>query len=112
LDYFVEIVAGTGKVGVVSWLLLFCFCFFFSYHHSVPFAWLACGVLLLLLPLPLLPLLLLLLLPLSAEIFPYNWMNGIVAVGALQSLEEAVVIDCWRLTNFPGKEAEDVYVGR
>ena len=43
---------------------------------------------------------------------PYNWMNGIVAVGALQSLEEAVVIDCWRLTNFPGKEAEDVYVGR
>lgn len=43
---------------------------------------------------------------------PYNWMNGIVAIGALQSVGGAAVIDCWRLTNFPGVDAEDVYVGR
>ncbi|CAG7566047.1 unnamed protein product [Fusarium equiseti] len=43
---------------------------------------------------------------------PYNWMNGIVAVGALISFQNAAVIDCWRLTNFPGQKVEDVYVGR
>ncbi|KAJ4249787.1 hypothetical protein NW762_012129 [Fusarium torreyae] len=43
---------------------------------------------------------------------PYNWMNGIVAIGALQSFQGAAVIDCWRLTNFPGQKVEDVYVGR
>ena len=43
---------------------------------------------------------------------PYNWMNGIVTVGVLQSVGGAAVIDCWRLTNFPGQEVEDVYVGR
>lgn len=39
-------------------------------------------------------------------------MNGIVAIGALQSVDGAAVIDCWRLTNFPGREVEDVYVGK
>ncbi|KAF4457846.1 hypothetical protein FALBO_15119 [Fusarium albosuccineum] len=43
---------------------------------------------------------------------PYNWMNGIVAIGALQSFQGAAVIDCWRLTNFLGCAIEDVYVGR
>ncbi|KAH8649972.1 hypothetical protein BX600DRAFT_517194 [Xylariales sp. PMI_506] len=43
---------------------------------------------------------------------PYNWMNGIVAIGALQSYEGAAIIDCWRLTNFPGRDVDDVYVGR
>ncbi|KAM0414736.1 hypothetical protein ACHAPT_013427 [Fusarium lateritium] len=43
---------------------------------------------------------------------PYNWMNGIVAIGVLQSFGGAAVIDCWRLTNFPGRAVEDVYVGR
>ncbi|KAF4964246.1 hypothetical protein FSARC_7800 [Fusarium sarcochroum] len=41
---------------------------------------------------------------------PYNWMNGIVAIGALQSFQGAAVIDCWRLTNFPGQKVEDVYI--
>ncbi|KAF4537472.1 uncharacterized protein LTHEOB_1663 [Lasiodiplodia theobromae] len=43
---------------------------------------------------------------------PYNWMNSIVAVGVMTMWENKVVIDAYRLTNFPGKEAEDVYVGR
>lgn len=43
---------------------------------------------------------------------PYNWMNGIVAIGVLQSFGGAAVIDCWRLTNFLGQQVEDVYVGR
>lgn len=43
---------------------------------------------------------------------PYNWMNGIVAIGALQSFGGAAVIDCWRLTNFLGQQVEDVYVGK
>lgn len=43
---------------------------------------------------------------------PYNWMNGIVAVGVLESVDDKAIIDCWRMTNFPGKEVEDVYVGR
>ncbi|KAG4281738.1 hypothetical protein FPRO06_10642 [Fusarium proliferatum] len=40
---------------------------------------------------------------------PYNWMNGIVAIGVLQSFGGAAVIDCWRLTNFLGQQVEDVY---
>lgn len=43
---------------------------------------------------------------------PYNWMNGIVAIGASQSFAGAAVIDCWRLTNFAGQAVEDVFVGR
>ncbi|KAF2994885.1 hypothetical protein E8E14_003255 [Neopestalotiopsis sp. 37M] len=38
---------------------------------------------------------------------PYNWMNGIVAVGVLESVDDKAIIDCWRMTNFPGKEVED-----
>lgn len=41
---------------------------------------------------------------------PYNWMNNIVAVGVMIMWENKVVIDAYRLTNFPGKEAESVYV--
>ncbi|KAI1073222.1 hypothetical protein LB507_010866, partial [Fusarium sp. FIESC RH6] len=43
---------------------------------------------------------------------PYHWMNGIVAVGVLMSYGGAAVIDCWRLTNFPGQKVEDIYVDR
>lgn len=43
---------------------------------------------------------------------PYGWMNGIVAVGVMTMWEEKVVIDAYRLTNFPGQQAEDLYVGR
>ncbi|QGI99130.1 hypothetical protein CEK26_012199 [Fusarium fujikuroi] len=45
----------------------------------------------------------------AAGTSPYNWMNGIVAIGALQSFGGAAVIDCWRLTNFLGQQVEDVY---
>ena len=41
---------------------------------------------------------------------PYNWMNGIMALGVMQSVDGKAVIDCWRLTNFPGQDAEDVHV--
>ncbi|KAH7401388.1 hypothetical protein BKA66DRAFT_405119 [Pyrenochaeta sp. MPI-SDFR-AT-0127] len=41
---------------------------------------------------------------------PYNWLNSIVAVGVMTMWENKVVIDAYRLTNFPGKEAEGVYV--
>lgn len=43
---------------------------------------------------------------------PYNWMNGIVAIGVMSSFEGQACIDCYRLTNFPGMEVEDVYVGK
>jgi hypothetical protein len=33
---------------------------------------------------------------------PYNWMNEIFCVGTLQGVDGKVVIDAWRLTNFPG----------
>ncbi|KAF5537527.1 hypothetical protein FMEXI_9849 [Fusarium mexicanum] len=46
----------------------------------------------------------------AAGTSPYNWMNGIVAIGALQSYGGAAVIDCWRLTNFLGQKVEDVYL--
>ncbi|KZL64558.1 hypothetical protein CT0861_06675 [Colletotrichum tofieldiae] len=37
---------------------------------------------------------------------PYDWMNAVVAVGVMTMFEGKPVIDCYRLTNFPGKEAE------
>ncbi|KAK7720788.1 hypothetical protein SLS57_005326 [Botryosphaeria dothidea] len=43
---------------------------------------------------------------------PYSWLNGIVAIGVMTIWENKVVIDSYRLTNFPGKEAEGLYVGR
>lgn len=39
---------------------------------------------------------------------PYGWMNGIVAMGIMIMSEGRPVIDCYRLTNFPGVEAEDL----
>jgi hypothetical protein len=41
---------------------------------------------------------------------PYNWMNSIVAIGYMASVNGELIIDCRRLTNFPGKEAEEVVV--
>ncbi|KAH6876544.1 hypothetical protein B0T10DRAFT_521008 [Thelonectria olida] len=34
---------------------------------------------------------------------PYSWMNGIVALGVMTMWEGKPVIDCYRLTNFPGQ---------
>lgn len=39
---------------------------------------------------------------------PYGWMNGIVAMGVMTMWEGKPVIDCYRLTNFPGQPALDV----
>jgi uncharacterized protein DUF3237 len=37
---------------------------------------------------------------------PYGWMNGIVALGVMIMSKGRPVIDCYRLTNFPGIAAE------
>lgn len=34
---------------------------------------------------------------------PYGWMNSVVAVGVMTMVEGKPVIDCYRLTNFPGR---------
>lgn len=34
---------------------------------------------------------------------PYNWLNSIVAIGVMIMFEGKPVIDCYRLTNFPGR---------
>ncbi|KAK7427803.1 hypothetical protein QQZ08_005741 [Neonectria magnoliae] len=39
---------------------------------------------------------------------PYGWMNGIVAVGVMTMWEGKPVIDCYRMTNFPGKAAAEL----
>ncbi|KAF7548126.1 hypothetical protein G7Z17_g7277 [Cylindrodendrum hubeiense] len=36
---------------------------------------------------------------------PYGWMNGIMAMGVMTMWEGKPVIDCYRLTNFPGQPA-------
>ncbi|KAF6802548.1 hypothetical protein CSOJ01_11511 [Colletotrichum sojae] len=36
----------------------------------------------------------------------YDWMNGILAIGVMSMFEGRPVIDCYRLTNFPGRPAE------
>ncbi|KAH7137322.1 hypothetical protein B0J13DRAFT_609391 [Dactylonectria estremocensis] len=41
---------------------------------------------------------------------PYGWMNGIVAIGVMAMWEGKPVIDCYRLTNFPGQLALDIQV--
>lgn len=41
---------------------------------------------------------------------PYNWMNGIVAVGVLAMHEARLFIDAYRLTNFPGLAPRDIMV--
>ena len=38
----------------------------------------------------------------------YNWMNGIFAVGVLSMHERKIVIDAYRLTNFPWQEPKDI----
>ncbi|KAL1852146.1 hypothetical protein VTK73DRAFT_9264 [Phialemonium thermophilum] len=43
---------------------------------------------------------------------PYNWMNDAVSVGVMTMWEHQVVIDSYRLTNFPGQEPAGSYVGR
>lgn len=34
---------------------------------------------------------------------PYAWMNSVVAVGAITMVEGKPIIDCYQLTNFPGR---------
>ncbi|TDZ36596.1 hypothetical protein C8035_v005094 [Colletotrichum spinosum] len=36
---------------------------------------------------------------------PYDWMNGVFALGAMTMSEGRPIIDCYRLTNFPGVPA-------
>jgi hypothetical protein len=36
---------------------------------------------------------------------PYEWMNFVFAVGVLSMHEGKIVIDAYKLTNFPGREA-------
>ncbi|KXJ90343.1 hypothetical protein Micbo1qcDRAFT_226225 [Microdochium bolleyi] len=33
---------------------------------------------------------------------PYHWMNRIVAIGVMTMFEKQPIIDCYRITNFPG----------
>lgn len=42
---------------------------------------------------------------------PYNWLNGLVCVGVLTCVEGTrIVLDCYALTNFGGREVEGVVV--
>lgn len=34
---------------------------------------------------------------------PYEWLNSVVAIGVMVMFEGKPVIDCYRLTNFPGR---------
>lgn len=34
---------------------------------------------------------------------PYRWMNTVVAVGVMTMVKGKPIIDCYRLTNFPGR---------
>lgn len=34
---------------------------------------------------------------------PYDWMNSVVAIGVMTMVEGKPIIDCYRLTNFPGR---------
>ena len=43
---------------------------------------------------------------------PYNWLNGLVCVGVMSCEGDRILIDCYHLTNFPEKPAEDVMVRR
>ncbi|KAF4344548.1 hypothetical protein FBEOM_1516 [Fusarium beomiforme] len=38
----------------------------------------------------------------------YGWLNGVVAIGVMTMSEGRPVIDCYRLTNFPGKRAANL----
>ena len=48
----------------------------------------------------------------QAGVGKYNWLNGLVCIGALECVGERIVLDCYALTNFPGREAEDVRTKR
>lgn len=37
---------------------------------------------------------------------PYEWLNSVVAVGVMTMFEGKPIIDCYRLTNFPGRGTE------
>lgn len=39
---------------------------------------------------------------------PYNWLNGVVALGVMTCINERIIIDAYRLTNFPDREPEDL----
>lgn len=39
---------------------------------------------------------------------PYNWMNGVFGIGVLSMHEGRIIIDAYRLTNFPGQAVRDV----
>ncbi|KAL3426427.1 hypothetical protein PVAG01_03218 [Phlyctema vagabunda] len=34
----------------------------------------------------------------------YNWLNSCVLVGALKMVDRRIIIEAWRLTNFPGRD--------
>ncbi|EXM07465.1 hypothetical protein NOF04DRAFT_11895 [Fusarium oxysporum II5] len=38
----------------------------------------------------------------------YGWLNSVVAIGVMIMSEGRPVIDCYRLTNFPGKRAANL----
>ncbi|KAF5625929.1 hypothetical protein F25303_11240 [Fusarium sp. NRRL 25303] len=38
----------------------------------------------------------------------YGWLNSVVAIGVMIMSEGRPVIDCYRLTNFPGKKAANL----
>ncbi|KAF7190938.1 hypothetical protein HII31_08097 [Pseudocercospora fuligena] len=41
---------------------------------------------------------------------PYNWMNSIMAIGVLSMCDKKIIIDAYRVTNFPGLPAKDVRI--
>jgi len=38
----------------------------------------------------------------------YNWLNSCVIVGALTMVDNKIIIEAWRLTNFPGREPGNI----
>lgn len=39
---------------------------------------------------------------------PYNWMNSVMALGVLSMSDKKIIIDAYRVTNFPGLPPRDV----
>lgn len=39
---------------------------------------------------------------------PYNWMNGIFAIGVLSKQEKRINIDAYQVTNFAGQRPRDL----
>lgn len=44
----------------------------------------------------------------SAGPGPYNWLNNIMAIGVLAMHERKIIIDAYRVTNFPGSPARNL----